>query len=111
MSAIEMDAIWFEPTPRRRLDTSVPVSKLMTPFARRLELATSTRQLIAVDAGTTVREAAHLMVSRGLLQVHVRDALGGIVGVLTASNLYRWVADAALTPEPERTKARGEGHA
>jgi CBS domain-containing protein len=111
MSATEMDAIWFEPTPRRRLDTSVPVSKLMTPFARRLELAADTRQLISVDARTTVREAAHLMVSRGLLQVHVRDAFGNVVGVLTASNLCRWVADAALTPEPERTGELDEGHA
>jgi hypothetical protein len=27
--------------------------------------------------------------------------VGQIIGVLTASDLYRWVADAALTPEPE----------
>jgi CBS domain-containing protein len=108
MSATEMDAIWFEPTPRRRLDTSIPVSKLMTRFARALDLAKDAPQLITVDARTTVREAAHLMVSRGLLQVHVRDVFGTLVGVLTASNLYRWVADAALTPE--RPEA-GEGHA
>jgi CBS domain-containing protein len=105
MSVTEMDANWFEPAARRRLDTSVPVSKLMTPFVRTMELELDIPRLFSVAAFATVREAAHFMASRGLLQVHVRDSLGKIIGVLTASDLYRWVADAALAPEFE------EGHA
>jgi CBS domain-containing protein len=101
MSATEMDANWFEPTPRRRLDTSVPVSKLMTRFARKIDFEVEVPRLFSVDALATIREAAHLMASRGLLQVHVRDTFGQIIGVLTASDLYRWVADAALTPDHE----------
>ena len=108
MSVTEMDANWFEPASRRRLDTSVPVSKLMTPFARKIDFEIEVPRLFTVDARATVREAAHLMASRGLLQVHVRDPFGQIVGVLTASDLYRWVADAALTPEPSPME---EGHA
>ena len=101
MSVTEMDANWFEPAPRRRLDTSLPVSKLMTPFARKIDLENESPRGFSVSAFATVREAAHLMASRGLLQVHVRNSVGQIIGVLTASDLYRWVADAALTPEPE----------
>jgi CBS domain-containing protein len=101
MSVTEMDPNWFEPAPRRRLDTSVPVSKLMTPFARKIDFEIEVPRIISVDALATVREAAHLMAARGLLQVHVRNPVGQIIGVLTASDLYRWVADAALVPEPE----------
>jgi CBS domain-containing protein len=108
MSVMEMDPNWFEPAPRRRLDTSVPVSKLMTPFARKIDFEIEVPRIISVDALATVREAAHLMASRGLLQVHVRNSVGQIVGVLTASDLYRWVADAALTPEAAEQEA---GHA
>ena len=106
MSVTEMDANWFEASPRRRLDTSLPVSKLMTPFARKkIGHEIEVPRLISVDAFSTIREAAHLMASRGLLQVHVRDGFGQIVGVLTASNLYRWVAGAAPAAE------RDEGNA
>jgi CBS domain-containing protein len=99
MSVTEMDPNWFEPAPRRRLDTSVPVSKLMTPFARKIDFEIEVPRLTSVDALATIREAAHLMASRGLLQVHVRNGAGKIIGVLTASDLYRWVADAALSPD------------
>ena len=108
MSVTEMDPNWFEPASRRRLDTSVPVSKLMTPFARKIDFQIEVPRIISVDALATIREAAHLMASRGLLQVHVRDSVGTIIGVLTASDLYRWVADAALSPEVGEQDA---GHA
>jgi CBS domain-containing protein len=111
MSVTEMDANWFEPSPRRRLDTSLPVSKLMTPFARRMDLEIEVPRLISVDAFATVREAAHLMASRGLLQVHVRDGFGQLVGVLTASDLYRWVAGATPVTGREDEQAGKSGHA
>src|SRR4051812_16473816 len=95
MSVTEIDEIRAEATTYRDLDSNLPVSKLMTPSARTIHFEIEVAHLASVDALATVREAAHLMASRGLLQVQVRDAQGEIVGVLTASDLYRWVAHKA----------------
>jgi CBS domain-containing protein len=91
-----LDSTWFEATPRRQLDSSLPVSKLMTPAARGAGLPVEVPRLAWVGSFATVREAAHLMASRGLLQVQVRNGRGEIVGVLTSSDLFRWVAGASL---------------
>jgi CBS domain-containing protein len=96
MSVTEIDEVQTEALTYRGLDSNVPVSKLMTPSARTIHFEIEVARLASVDALATVREAAHLMASRGLLQVQVRDAQGEIVGVLTASDLYRWVAHKAF---------------
>jgi predicted transcriptional regulator len=86
-------------TRRRRLDSDTPVSRLMTTSAEALALDVGSARAWAIDAHaidalTTVREATHLMVERGLRQIQVRNQQGEIVGVLAASDLYRWVTDA-----------------
>jgi CBS domain-containing protein len=66
------------------------------------------RGIPSVHALTTVREATHLMTSRGVLHVHVEDSLGNVVGVLTVSDLYRWVAAAQTADDDDGPTA---GHA
>jgi len=87
-----VNGMWFEPTPRRLLDSSLPVSRLMTTSAEVAALEVEWPRLPSVSALSTVREAAHLMAACGLPQVQVRNARGEIVGVLSASDLFRWVA-------------------
>jgi hypothetical protein len=92
MSVTSISGMWFEPTPRRLLDSSVPVSRLMTTSAEVAALAVRWPRHPSVSALSTVREAAHLMAACGLPQVQVHDARGEVVGVLSASDLFRWVA-------------------
>jgi CBS domain-containing protein len=92
MSVTSINGVWFEPTPRRLLDSSVPVSRLMTTSAQATALAVQWPRHPSVSAFTTVREAAHLMATCGLPQVQVRNSHGEVVGVLSASDLFRWVA-------------------
>jgi CBS domain-containing protein len=92
MSVTTIYGTWFEPTPRRLLDSSVPVSRLMTTAAEAAALDIRWPRLPSVSAFATVREAAHLMATCGLPQVQVRDSRGDVVGVLSASDLFRWVA-------------------
>jgi Mg/Co/Ni transporter MgtE len=92
MAAAKVDAIWFEATPHRRLDGGLPVSRLMTTSAEAAALDARWPRLPSVSAIATVHEAAHLMASRGLRQVQVRGPRGEIVGVLSVSDLFRWVA-------------------
>ena len=61
MSVTSFNGRWFEPTPRRLLDSNVPVSQLMTTSAQVAALA--------------VQWPRHPSVS-----------------VLSASDLFRWVA-------------------
>lgn len=96
MSVTEIDETQSEALTQRGLDSNLPVSKLMTPSARTINFQIEVSRLASVDALATIREAAHLMASRGLLQVQVRDAQGALVGVLTATDLYRWVAHKAF---------------
>jgi CBS domain-containing protein len=92
MSVTSLYGMWFEPTPRRMLDSSVPVSRLMTTTAEAAALDIKWPRLPSVSAFSTVREAAHLMATCGLPQVQVRSPSGEVVGVLSASDLFRWVA-------------------
>jgi hypothetical protein len=92
MSVTSISGMWFEPTPRRLLDSSVPVSRLMTTSAQAAALAVRWPRHPSVSALSTVREAAHLMAACGLPQIQVHNARGEVVGVLSASDLFRWVA-------------------
>jgi CBS domain-containing protein len=76
---------------RMVLKSDTPVSRLMSTAHVNAELV---RGLPSVHALTSVREATHFMASKGVLQIHVRDTHGDVVGVLTASDLYRWVTEA-----------------
>lgn len=95
MSVTIVDGPWLETT-RRRLDSSTPVSRLMTTSAQAAAFHVDVPRVPSVDVLTTVSEAAHLMASRGLRQVQVRNSQGEVVGVLTASDLYRWVTDGSM---------------
>ena len=92
MSATNIDPDWLESEPRRPLDSGLAVSRLMTTAAQAAALDVRWPRLPSVSALATVREAAHLMAQRGLRQVQVRNARGEIVGVLSASDLFRWAA-------------------
>jgi hypothetical protein len=92
MSVTSFNGRWFEPTPRRLLDSNVPVSQLMTTSAQVAALAVQWPRHPSVSVLSTVREAAHLMAACGLPQVQVRNLNGEVVGVLSASDLFRWVA-------------------
>ena len=92
MSVTSVNGMWFEPTPRRLLDSSVPVSRLMTTSAEVAALAVRWPRQPSVSVLSSVREAAHLMAACGLPQVQVHNLRGEVVGVLSASDLFRWVA-------------------
>jgi len=92
MSVTDMGGLWFE-TRRRRLDSDTPVSRLMMTLAEAATFEVDVPSLPSVHALATVREAAHLMASRGLHQINVKNTRGEIVGVLTTTDLYRWVTD------------------
>jgi CBS domain-containing protein len=96
---------WFDSTPDGRLDADRPISELMTTSAQASALALVMPRAPAVSAFATVREVAHLMAARRLAQVRVRDARGEIVGVVSTSDLYRWVVGAA--PDDERDDTGG----
>jgi Mg/Co/Ni transporter MgtE len=84
------------PSPRRaggRLG-SAPIADVMTASDDPTVRAAAWPRLQSLNAYATVREAAHVMASRGLLQIAVRDAQERLVGILTTSDLYRWVAAA-----------------
>jgi len=81
---------WFETT--TGLDAERPISELMKTSAQTVALAMPRPP--TVSAFATVREVAHLMAARRLAQVRVRGARGEIVGVVSTSDLYRWVAGA-----------------
>jgi hypothetical protein len=92
MSVTSIYGRWFEPTPRRLLDSGVSVTRLMTTAAEAAALDIRWPRLPSISVLATVRDAAHLMATCGLPQVQVRDARGEVVGVLSASDLFRWVA-------------------
>jgi hypothetical protein len=92
MSVTSMNGVWFEPTKRRLLDGNMPVSRLMTRSAEAAALAMMWPRQPSVSVLSTVREAAHVMATCGLHQIGVRNTRGEIVGVLSASDLFRWVA-------------------
>ena len=96
MSVTTMDPSWFEARSQERLDGDRPVSDLMTTSAEAAALEVFVPCVPSVSAFATVREAAHLMASRGLAQVRVRNARGEIVGVLSTSDLFRWAARSAF---------------
>jgi CBS domain-containing protein len=91
MSVTDLGGLWLET--RRRLDSDTPVSRLMTTSAEADGFELDIPGRPSVHALATVREAAHLMASRGLHQIHVKNTRGEIVGVLTTTDLYRWVTD------------------
>jgi len=100
MSATSLEETsWFEMTPNGRLDADRPISKLMTTSAQAAALALTMPRAPAVSAFATVHEVAHLMAAHRLAQVRVRGARGEIVGVVSTSDLYRWVAGATLDAE------------
>ena len=99
MSVTNVGAIGIENRFSRRLDGSVPVSELMTTAADTAELRVQVPRAPSVSMGASVREAAHVMASNGSLQIEVRSAEGEIVGVLTASDLFRWAAGTADTQQ------------
>lgn len=97
MGAMEMSANRF-----RQLDGSIPVSELMTSAADTAELQVQVPEAPAVDARASIRETAHLMALNGFLQVEIRSPNGELLGVLTASDLFRWVAGMASSPDDLR---------
>ncbi len=99
MSATHISTTGFDRAFGKQLDGSVPVSELMTTAADTAELRVQVPQVPSVPVGASVREAAHLMASNGSLQIEIRNADGQVVGVLTASDLFRWAAGTADTPE------------
>lgn len=95
VSSINEPRPWLETSQRSRLDSSTPVSRLMSSAPPQAGVpGIDARGIPSVHALTSVREATHLMASRGVLHLHVKDNLGNVVGVLTVSDLYRWVAAA-----------------
>jgi CBS domain-containing protein len=92
MSATNVNGTWFEPRARRLLDGSIPVSRLMTTSAEVAALDIEWPRHPSVSVLATVSEAAHVMAACGLHQVQVRNPRGEVVGVLSASDLFRWVA-------------------
>jgi CBS domain-containing protein len=94
---------WFEAAPNGRLDADRPISELMTTSAQASVLALTMPRAPTVSAFATVREVAHLMAARRLAQVRVRDARGEIVGVVSTSDLYRWVTGGTLQDECDGT--------
>jgi CBS domain-containing protein len=84
---------------RRRLDSDTPISRLMSTSAEALGLVVRRPRVAFIDARATVREATRLMVEHGLRQVQVRNREGELVGVLAASDLYRWVTDDVNDPD------------
>lgn len=92
MSAVTVDETWFQAAPPEHLDGDLPVSALMTTSAEAEALDARGPRRPAVSAHATVREAAHLMAARRISQVQVRNPSGEIVGVLSASDLFRWAA-------------------
>ena len=92
MSATNVNGTWFEPTRRRLLDGGTLVTRLMTTSAEVAALDIQWPRHPSVSILATVREAAHLMAKCGLHQVQVRNQRGDVVGVLSASDLFRWVA-------------------
>jgi hypothetical protein len=105
MSAANIDATGFSASRSKQLDGSIPVSELMTSAADTAELQVQVPRGPAVDAGVSIREAAHLMATNGFLQVEIRSPSGELLGVLTASDLFRWVAGMAMGPDD----LRGDG--
>jgi CBS domain-containing protein len=106
MSATSLEETsWFVTTPNGRLDADRPISELMTTSAEASALGLPMPRAPAVSAFATVREVAHLMATARLAQVRVRDARGQIVGVVSTSDLYRWVVGATIDDDP------GEGNA
>jgi CBS domain-containing protein len=71
----------------------------MTSAADTAELQVQLPSAPSVDAGVSIREAAHLMALNGFLQVEIRSPTGELLGVLTASDLFRWVAGMATPAE------------
>lgn len=96
---------WQNTAQHPRLDSDTPVSRLMTNAPAHAETSNVSAR---VHALTTVREATHLMASRGVLQIHVEDSFGNVVGVLTVSDLYRWVT---ATPTDDDSDGPTAGHA
>jgi CBS domain-containing protein len=74
------------------LDGNLPVCEVMTTAAEVAALDVTLPCVPSVSARTTVREAAHLMAARGLRLVQVRNVGGELIGMLSTSDLYRWVA-------------------
>jgi CBS domain-containing protein len=87
--------------PRPRRASAVPIGDLMTTARDAAALEAKAPLRHSLNALATVREATHLMASRGLAQIHVLDVRGRVVGVLTTSDLYRWVADGALDDDDD----------
>lgn len=108
MSVTSLERSWFEPTPRGRLDGERPVSDLMTTAAETAALDVTLPLVPSVSALATVREAAHLMASRGLRQVQVRNPRGEIVGVLSTSDLFRWAVGEPSEDELEDDESEDE---
>jgi CBS domain-containing protein len=102
MSAANMGAFGLGANRFRQLDGSIPVSELMTSAADTAELQVQVPHAPAVDAGASIRETAHLMALNGFLQVEIRGPNGELLGVLTASDLFRWVAGMATGPDDLR---------
>jgi hypothetical protein len=99
MSAANIGAMGFGANRIRQLDGSIPVSELMTSAADTAELQVQVPRGPAVDPHASIREAAHLMALNGFLQIEIRSPTGEMLGVLTASDLFRWVAGMATGPE------------
>ena len=103
MSATSLaETSWFEPGPQGRLDADRPISELMTTTARTSAVAPSMPRAPGVSAFATVREVAHVVAARRLAQVRVLGARGEIVGVLSTSDLYRWVVGATFDRTDDR---------
>jgi CBS domain-containing protein len=102
MSAANMGVFGLGANRFRQLDGSIPVSELMTSAADTAELQVQVPRAPAVDARASIRETAHLMALNGFLQVEIRGPNGELLGVLTASDLFRWVAGMASSPDDLR---------
>jgi len=99
MSAANVSALGLGANRFRQLDGSIPVSELMTSAADTAELQVQVPDTPSVDARASIQETAHLMALNGFLQVEIRSPNGELLGVLTASDLFRWVAGMALGPD------------
>ncbi|QRK04626.1 CBS domain-containing protein [Archangium violaceum] len=51
-----------------------------------------TRQVLTVPEGASLAEAAKIMVNAGVHRVPVVNATGALVGLVTTSDIVRWVA-------------------
>jgi CBS domain-containing protein len=81
---------------RHRLDDDGEATVSLSPGQHILEDTTvedvMTRRVLTVPMGASLADAAKIMVNAGVHRVPVVSANGALVGLVTTSDIVRWVA-------------------